>query len=134
MLDYTEVFNKEKNELVAKGYLPVKPGINDDENQLVINELTDRIQLLEKAIEELRIRKHAVENAKDERKSALSSQRRKAQDEADMNDRQKKQVDKIDRQVNVKRLQAQELEKTLRDIGMSDEEIKATLIKKGLMS
>lgn len=132
VIDHIEIFNKEKAELVAKGYLPVKPGISDDEAQLIINDLTDREKLLEKAIEELRYKRHAVLNAKDEYKAQLSNERRRQQDESDMNDRQKKQVAKIDRQVNVKQLKTSVMVDALRDLGKSDEEIKEILAKRGL--
>jgi hypothetical protein len=132
VIDHIEIFNKEKAELVAKGYLPVKPGISDDEAQLIINDLTDREKLLEKAIEELRYKRHAVLNAKDEYKAQLSNERRRQQDESDMNDRQKKQVAKIDRQVNVKQLKTSVMVDALRDLGKTDEEIKDILAKRGL--
>ena len=130
-VDHIEIFNKEKAELVALGWLPVKAGISDDESQKIINDLTDRSNLLAKAIEELRFRKHAVDNAKDEYKSQLSVERRRLQDEADMSDRQKKQVAKIDRQVNVKQLKVNSLVEALRDLGKTDQEIKDILAKKG---
>jgi hypothetical protein len=131
-MDYKAIFEKETNDLVSKGFLPAEGRTQEDNDRIVI-ELRDRIKLMESAIEELRIRRHADEKAIAEHTAQLPKHRQAEIAERDMADKQKKHQDKLDRQVQVRKANAIQLQKALRAAMYTEEEIVAELRKKDLI-
>ena len=132
-LDYQTIFNETTEELARLGYTPVAGTVNQEENDRIDAELSQRIELLQTAMEELRIKFHATSEAKDNNRRQMTNKRREELAASDMNHRQTKQAEKIDRAVGIKKLQAAELTKSLTAIGMGSDEIRAILEKKGLV-
>jgi septal ring factor EnvC (AmiA/AmiB activator) len=130
-MDYKAVFQKETDTLIELRLMPAT-NLSEADNLRIIDELAERIKLMEAAIEELRIRRHSIEKARDDHKSQLPAHKQKEVAERDMQDRQKKQQDKLDKQIQIKKAETAALVKTLTLANFTPDEIRAALAKKGL--
>jgi len=131
-MDYTQIFKAETDKLIELNLLPAE-GKSEADNLRIIDELDARIDLMEQAIEELRTRKHSTITARDQHNAQLPKHKQQEIAERDMKDRQKKQVAKIDKAVQLKRAQAASMTKALQDANCTPEEIRAILLKAGLV-
>ena len=131
-MDYTQIFKAETDKLIELNLLPAQ-GKSEADNLRIISELDARINLMEQAIEELRTRKHSAITAREEHKAQLPKHKQQEVAERDMQDRQKKQVAKIDKAVHLKRVQAAAMTKTLEAANCTPDEIRAILLKAGLV-
>jgi len=131
-MDYTEVFNSETAKLQELQLLPAT-GLSEEDNLRIITEIKTRIDMMELAIKELRVRRHSAEQAIKEHTDQLPKHKQQELAESDMKQRQKKVVEKIDKAVQLKKVQAAAIEKSMLIGGFTPEEIKAHLLKKGLL-
>jgi len=131
-MDYTEVFNSETEKLSELRLLPAT-GLTEEDNLRIIESIKARIEQMELAIKELRVRRHRDEDALKEHLEQLPKHKQQQLAESDMKQRQKKVVEKIDKQVQIKKAQAAAIIKAMEIGGFTPDEIKAHLQKKALL-
>lgn len=131
-IDYRAVFTDEYQKTVEEFGNPENIAVGDDASlDRICDTIKQRMLLLEAAIEELRIRHQAKNKYRDDAKSRMSKAKREETSQKDMEFRQKKQQEKIDRQVAMAELQRQQLIETLQKINMPTAQIDAMLVSKG---